>query len=505
MGITSKQYHQETSYQRNKMGGHFLDWENQPTVFKVYPGVTPIHLPREVGFPETTLFKLFKEDHTKSGDPLLLAIEDLSLILLLTYSLTAKTRNTNGEFYYRNAASAGALYPTEIYVAARGVNGLEDGVYHFSIAQHALSLLRRGDLSFWIYKAVKLTSTKAPILTFFFSAIFFRSAWKYRERSYRYHLLDTGHVLENMVLALKALGLPFSLLYDFEDHGVNHLLGLDDSKEVCLAFAQIPGTSTARDDSEGELAEISEPMRTASRVAHKEINYPIIQKIHMEGVKPMPPSESLIQMHNELGVNPDTWSKIHPPETWFEATGYAETLFRRRSRRNFVPEPIPRGSLSALLDALCKIDSEENSNQSNYHQSVATGFIVNRAGDFEPGLYLLDRCSGSYGTIFRESIIDKVAHICLDQTWLTNAGVHFVFMTNLHTLDHVWGTRGYRYAMMTAGRLGERLYLAAEAMGLGCCGIGAFYDFEAAECLGLNAESRLLYLVAVGAVKAKLL
>jgi nitroreductase len=56
--------------------------------------------------------------------------------------------------------------------------------------------------------------------------------------------------------------------------------------------------------------------------------------------------------------------------------------------------------------------------------------------------------------------------------------------------------------MLTAGRLGERLYLAATALGLGCCGIGAFYDFEAVELLDLKKESRLLYLVAVGPVKS---
>jgi nitroreductase len=68
-------------------------------------------------------------------------------------------------------------------------------------------------------------------------------------------------------------------------------------------------------------------------------------------------------------------------------------------------------------------------------------------------------------------------------------------------LQRAWGPRGYRYAMMTAGRLGQRLYIAATAMGLGCCGIGALYDGEARELLGLNESSRLLYLVAVGVVK----
>jgi len=95
-----------------------------------------------------------------------------------------------------------------------------------------------------------------------------------------------------------------------------------------------------------------------------------------------------------------------------------------------------------------------------------------------------------------------MTHICLDQKWLANAAVHFVFLTDIEILDRYYGARGYRYAMMVSGRLGERLYLAATAMGLGCCGIGAFYDSEAAQLLGLTSTSRLLYLVAVGPVKS---
>jgi nitroreductase len=97
-----------------------------------------------------------------------------------------------------------------------------------------------------------------------------------------------------------------------------------------------------------------------------------------------------------------------------------------------------------------------------------------------------------------------MARICLDQRWLANAAVHFLFMTNLKELNELLGPRGYRYAMMTAGRLGERLYLTTAAMGLGCCGIGAFYDMEAADLLGLNNESRLLYVVAAGPVKSRI-
>jgi len=72
------------------------------------------------------------------------------------------------------------------------------------------------------------------------------------------------------------------------------------------------------------------------------------------------------------------------------------------------------------------------------------------------------------------------------------------------SLERSWGPRGYRYAMMTAGLMGETLYLAASALGLGCCGIGAFYDGEASSLLGLNESSRVLYVVSVGIIKSML-
>ncbi|MFH0958449.1 MAG: SagB/ThcOx family dehydrogenase, partial [Pseudomonadota bacterium] len=98
-------------------------------------------------------------------------------------------------------------------------------------------------------------------------------------------------------------------------------------------------------------------------------------------------------------------------------------------------------------------------------------------------------------------LTEEMAHICLDQDWLKGCSLHFVFLSNLETVEAKSGPRGYRYAMMEAGRLGQRLYLAAESIKYGCCGIGAFYDSEARDFLMLRSEASLLYLVALGPLK----
>ena len=499
MAITLVQYHHLTSYQRYKLKEHYLDWENQPTVYKFYPGVEPIPLPTNIQLPEKKLSSLFKIKAQKSHKCLSLDIKDLSRIFLLTYRLTAEANYTGGKFYFRNVASAGALYPAEIYVATHGVNGLNDGLYHFSIAHQGLYSLRRGNFPQITKKTI--TKNNVPFLTFFISAIFFRSAWKYRERSYRYHLLDTGHLVENLSLSLKYLDLPFVTSYDFDDGWVNRFLGLDIGKECTLAVSHVLGPNFFQNDDLPEIEDLPKSFKDASRVAEKEISYSLVKEIHQAGTEAILPSKSRPDMVNNLGVIPDNWTKIDRLESWPEATNYVESVFSRRSRRNFVKETIPSDFLTAILNSLSILDPESVPGPLDYYYSISTGLLVGRAEKFKPGFYLVDIFSAKMGMVKSGFFMDRMSHICLDQAWLANAALHFLFMTNLETLEHQWGARGYRYAMMTAGRMGERLYLVATALGLGCCGIGALYDEEARKLLGLNHNSRLLYLVAVGPVK----
>ena len=180
--------------------------------------------------------------------------------------------------------------------------------------------------------------------------------------------------------------------------------------------------------------------------------------------------------------------------------GFTEAIYQRRSKRNFVRQPLKKDQLDSLVSALDRPNMDWQLRQ-DYLNTLAIGFLLNQVEGIKPGFYVLDTKTHSTGRVKHGQYSQQIARICLDQAWLANATLHMVFLTNLKLLEETWGSRGYRYAMMTAGRLGQRIYLTATAMGLGCCGIGAFYDHEASELLELNQESRLLYLVALGPVK----
>jgi SagB-type dehydrogenase family enzyme len=139
--------------------------------------------------------------------------------------------------------------------------------------------------------------------------------------------------------------------------------------------------------------------------------------------------------------------------------------------------------------------------QANSSASLQIGFLVNHVEGIQPGFYLLDTGERKFGLVQPGQMTGFMTDACLNQDWLANASVHFLFLSNLRFLDRQWGSRGYRHAMITAGRIGQMIYLGATAMNMGACGIGAFYDDEARAILDLNPNSSLLYLVAAGVVK----
>lgn len=494
MNTTCLSYHDTTSYDRSQMGGHVLDWANQPVVYKTYPGIEPLRLSKQVELPQRPLSMLLLETGVAKPAPRIDPTV-LSKIFLLSYTLTAKTHTINGDFYYRSAASAGALYPSELYVACQGVAGIDDGLFHYDIRTHGLVPLRTGRFATGCPDAAGSTDRTQPAATFFLTAVFFRSAWKYRARAYRYHLMDTGHVAENLTLALIALGLGCHITYDFDDDRVNHLLGLDARREVALGLVCLPGGPSTPETEPATSDSLPQPVLEASRVAAGEVDYPVIRQLHDAGKKKVPAKGHGVKMVNALGLSLGPWRRTQPGSAGNERAGYPQCVFLRRSRRNFIRQPVSKEQTAGLLHCLTASDRESAG------QVLAAGFLSGQVEEMAPGFWLLDREHQATCRVAPGDYLAPMAHICLDQAWLANAGVHFLFMANLALLDQLYGPRGYRYAMMTAGRLGQRLYLAATAMGLGCCGIGAFYDAEAKTLLGLSQPSRLLYLVAVGAVK----
>jgi SagB-type dehydrogenase family enzyme len=91
------------------------------------------------------------------------------------------------------------------------------------------------------------------------------------------------------------------------------------------------------------------------------------------------------------------------------------------------------------------------------------------------------------------------AGLSLGQDLAGNACVAFSMIADLDRAARSHGDRGYRYVHFEAGAIGHRLYLAAEALGLGATGIGAFFDDEVHHYLNLvSGQRQVVYHFAIG-------
>lgn len=489
MGDSLTHYHEITSYERNAISGGYLEWSNQPSVYKRYPKAPRLRLPMEVDFPAMGMVELFSAlQVSKSSGPM--DLQKLSGIFRLTCAITARSSSPGGDFFYRSTPSAGALYPCEIYLAASGVQGLPTALYHYSLEEHSLVTLRC--LEPW-------GPADTCVLTFFLSAIFFRSSWKYRDRAYRYLLLDTGHVLENLLLALKATGTPYRILLDFPDEKVNSFLGLQAKQEVCLAVVEAGAWGAGASSFTEVLCDRPCPTPQPEPPAPRETIYPSILQAHEAACGPTPCGQgAFFRMLEELGLQLGSSYPLEKPEARPHDMGYVESLWRRRSKRAYIARPMDRRSFCCLLQSL---DLQESFSCQKSDQLLAVGFLAKDVEGLPRGFYVVDKQGGALREASRGDFSKRMASACLDQGWMARAALQVVFLSNLKILESRMGARAYRHAMIFSGRMGQRIYLVSTALGLGACGVGAFYDKEAASVLGLNPSSKLLYLVTSGPVR----
>ena len=203
----ARSYHNATkhSYTSVRNSQHFLDFNNQPLPFKIYPTLEPSPLPadvRQTGIAALSAISESVPPQTDSAPDL----EAVAQLLYLSAGITRHRKYPGGEIYFRAAACTGALYEVELYLVCGDLANLEAGVYHFAAAEFGLRKLRAGD-----YRSVLIEATAAEPgianapLTIVCTCTYWRNAWKYQDRTYRHFGWDNGTLLANLLAVATAL------------------------------------------------------------------------------------------------------------------------------------------------------------------------------------------------------------------------------------------------------------------------------------------------------------
>ena len=146
------------------------------------------------------------------------------MLLQLSLGLSAWKEHGPDRWSLRCNPSSGNLHPTEAYVLCQGIDDLENGLYHYLSRDHVLER-----------RCVLAAPSSAPGLWIGLTSVYWREAWKYGERAFRYCQLDIGHALGTLRYAAAVLGWQVRLVPSLDDEALERLFGLDRDQDFAAA------------------------------------------------------------------------------------------------------------------------------------------------------------------------------------------------------------------------------------------------------------------------------
>ena len=262
---TVMRYHERTKHHfaRFAPGPGQLDWANQPDPFRRYAGAALTRLPI-LGPDEEPVSPAYESLYERGAVPRAqLNLRTLSRLLEYALALSAWKQAGAARWALRVNPSSGNLHPTEGYVLIGGIAelGASPGLFHYAPAQHGLE--RRADCPDALLARL-LRSFPPQAFLLGLSSVYWREAWKYGERAFRYCQHDAGHAIGTVRIAAAALGWSALVLDGVADETLDALLGLDrgadfegaERESAELVMALWPGEAAAETSSlDGEAVQ----------------------------------------------------------------------------------------------------------------------------------------------------------------------------------------------------------------------------------------------------------
>lgn len=164
---------------------------------------------------------------------------ELDQLATLLYA-TQGVRKDAGKALFRTVPSGGARQPFESYVFTRRVQGLGAGLYWYRSTEHALypvfAASPGDDERFDAAVNGQLWNAAAYLV---WSALPYRSEWRYPGRAGKLINLDAGHVMQNAYLICESLGLGTCAIGAYDQQLLDAFLGVDGQEELAVYAAPI--------------------------------------------------------------------------------------------------------------------------------------------------------------------------------------------------------------------------------------------------------------------------
>lgn len=170
-----------------------------------------------------------------------LSLEELSFLLWSCSWARDFRSNERMEVTFRNVPSAGSRHPIECFLDVHNVCGLKSGLYYYHPIKHCLILIDDSPkVQQQIFEGcLRQEMVAKAAVNFIYSAVPYRTSWRYGQRGYRYLYLDAGHIGENLHLAAEAIDAGCCMIGAYLDEGMNAALALDGIEEFVIYVAAL--------------------------------------------------------------------------------------------------------------------------------------------------------------------------------------------------------------------------------------------------------------------------
>jgi len=509
--VIALQYHEQTKHHFNRFArslGH-LDWANQPDPFRRYDGAPLIELPRRDPLASAVPYEALFDG---SATPAPFTNHSIGEFLRCSMGLSAWKQFGRSRWALRVNPSSGNLHPTETYVVHGG------RVWHYAAREHALE-----------ERCVFRPGSEAALLVAL-SSIYWREAWKYGERAFRYCQHDAGHAIGALRFAAALLGWRLRLLPRWSDAQIAALIGLDREADYldaereepeCIAAVTAGDTEawTGQDPSAMMAAAAGGAWRgRANRLSSMTHPWPIIDEV--SGATRYPGiGDRGSKTSNSQRPTPNL--QLPTPNDRVAQNARSVILTRRSALAFDARSGLRRAAFLAMLRRLRPPSPPWDAIDWPPHVHLA--LFVHRVEGMVPGIYAYlrdDAVQAEWKAAMRSEFLwermndpndpngpndpndpnDLYLLVPIDCRRMANrvscdqeiAEDGFFSLAMIARLEASLRQRGewfYRRLFWECGLIGQVLYLEAEAVGARATGIGCFYDDPVHDMLGLTGNA----------------
>ncbi len=139
----------------------------------------------------------------------------------------------------RTVPSGGACHPFETYLLVNRIHGLEAGVYRYLPLDHRLLFLYGNPELEQKASGTLPAMFQRSAVVFIWTAIAYRSEWRYTIVAPKMIAQESGHVCQNLYLACEAIGAGTCAVGAYDQKLMDELTGVDGEDEFTVYVAPV--------------------------------------------------------------------------------------------------------------------------------------------------------------------------------------------------------------------------------------------------------------------------